>query len=92
MIPSVASEEPASTPAPPKKQPLLAIRPFRSNDDLLESLKRRRQNMKAAKKAPSYKPAAATEQNEEELQKSAPTSAPAPAHSQRGKLRVKRFF
>lgn len=88
MIYSVVPDEPASTPAPPKKTPLLAIRPFRSNDDLLESLKRRRQNVKAAKKAPTYKPAADAEQNEEELQKSASTSAPAPAQSQRGKLEL----
>lgn len=63
----------------------LAIRPFRSNDDLLQALKRRQQNTKSAKKVASFKPAA-DEENEEELQKGVPSPSTLPVHSQRSKF------
>lgn len=79
MVPLLAgSDEPVMTTPAPKRQPLkLAVRPFRSNDDLLETLRRRQQDRKLTKKPPSYKPSTG-EQNEEELQKAVPSTGYSP--------------
>ncbi|XP_034118689.1 brain acid soluble protein 1 [Drosophila nasuta] len=74
---SAASTTTTTTEAPKKVGPV--IRPFRSNDDFLNSLKRRQQNAKKhrAEKAPVSKPAKKTADEDDE--ESAPAAAPAAA-------------
>lgn len=84
------SDEPVvTTPAPTKAPFKLGVRPFRSNDDLLQSLKRRQQTMKDARKAAALRPAGA-EQSEEELQNTAVFPSKSPVHRQRSKLKLKK--
>ncbi|XP_030378285.1 nucleolar protein dao-5 [Scaptodrosophila lebanonensis] len=73
-----------STEAPKKVGPV--IRPFRSNDDFLNSLKRRQQNAKKhrAEKAP-VKLNKKTEDSSDEHEEAAPAAAPAPAAPAPGK-------
>ncbi|XP_022210571.2 LOW QUALITY PROTEIN: myristoylated alanine-rich C-kinase substrate [Drosophila obscura] len=68
-----------STEAPKKVGPV--IRPFRSNDDFLNSLKRRQQNAKKhrAEKVPASKPAKKSDESASgEQEDQAPAAAPAP--------------
>lgn len=94
IIVLAGSDEPVTTTAAPKNKPLkLGVRPFRSNDDLLQALKRRQQHMRSAKKVASYKPTiAADEQIEEDLQKPAPSPSTSPVHSQRSTFELVNFF
>lgn len=79
---AAAASSTTTTTEPPKKVGPV-IRPFRSNDDFLNSLKRRQQNAKKhrAEKAPSAsKPAKKTEsESDGEQEEPAAAAAPAPA-------------
>ncbi|XP_034671730.1 brain acid soluble protein 1 homolog isoform X1 [Drosophila subobscura] len=77
---SASSTTTTSTEAPKKVGPV--IRPFRSNDDFLNSLKRRQQNAKKhrAEKVPASKPAKKSDESASgEQEDQAPAAAPAPA-------------
>ncbi|EDW37637.1 GL27070 [Drosophila persimilis] len=77
---SASSTTTTSTEAPKKVGPV--IRPFRSNDDFLNSLKRRQQNAKKhrAEKVPASKPARKSDESASgEQEDQAPAAAPAPA-------------
>lgn len=76
-----AASSTTTTTEPPKKVGPV-IRPFRSNDDFLNSLKRRQQNAKKhrAEKAPASKPAKKTDsESDGEQEEPAAAAAPAPA-------------
>ncbi|XP_005187951.1 nucleolar protein dao-5 [Musca domestica] len=67
-----------TTEAPKRIGPV--IRPFRSNDDFLNSLKRRQMNAKKAKaEKPAPKPKAPVSQDSEDGEEDAAPAAPAPA-------------
>lgn len=83
---STDSDDQVSTPAP-KKPFRLGARPFHSDDDLLQSLRRRQQDMKSARQAVSMKEAAGIELNEDELQYAAPSRPP--LHRPRSKFELK---
>ncbi|BFG03009.1 brain acid soluble protein 1 homolog [Drosophila madeirensis] len=79
---SASSTTTTSTEAPKKVGPV--IRPFRSNDDFLNSLKRRQQNAKKhrAEKVPASKPAKKSDESASgEQEDQAPAAAPASAPS-----------
>lgn len=78
---AAAASSTTTTTEPPKKVGPV-IRPFRSNDDFLNSLKRRQQNAKKhrAEKPPASKPAKKTEaEADAEQEEPAAAAAPAPA-------------
>ncbi|KAH8258927.1 hypothetical protein KR038_006458, partial [Drosophila bunnanda] len=79
---AASSTTSTTTEAPKKVGPV--IRPFRSNDDFLNSLKRRQANAKKhrAEKLPSpSKPAKKSDESSGEQEESAAAPAPAPASS-----------